>query len=281
MEPEAICLKNLGLYDILDCFEFETIEIVTCNPLESHSKYKIVLYRADQWLAKKETIDPSLHVWNEEKLFLCLFGRPTASRLGIAGYIYKNFIDKSHLHFSAKPLDDNLEQFELDKLLHYHLPSVANAGLLIDRLPLCLAPPDRYTHCNGYDFNDPLTKLYQDILIDIVVESHVAGDTFYPTEKTARPMWLKKPFIVFASKDYLDYLHQLGFKTFCNYWSEEYDGYEKRDRYVRILELVASLASKSQSELKQMYLDMQPILEHNYNLLLTQSYDINNIHKII
>jgi hypothetical protein len=146
---------------------------------------------------------------------------------------------------------------------------------------LYLAPPDRYTHCNGYDFSDPLTNFYQDILIDIVVESHVAGDTFYPTEKTVRPMWLKKPFIVFASKDYLEYLRQLGFKTFYNYWSEDYDGYEGRDRYVKILELIASLAKKSSAELEEMYQDMQLILEHNYNLLLTQSYNINNIQKVI
>jgi hypothetical protein len=103
----------------------------------------------------------------------------------------------------------------------------------------------------------------------------VLGNTFYPTEKTTRPIWLKKPFIIFGSKNYLDYLHQLGFKTFYEFWSEDYDGYEGRDRYVKILQLIDNLAKKSTVELTQIYQDMQSILDYNYNLLMTQSYNTN------
>ena len=86
-------------------------------------------------------------------------------------------------------------------------------------------------------------------------------------------MWLKKPFIIFAAKNHLDHLHQMGFKTFCNFWSEDYDGYEGRDRLLRIIDLIDSLAAKSVSELNDIYCGMHDILDHNYNLLLTQSYN--------
>jgi len=85
-------------------------------------------------------------------------------------------------------------------------------------------------------------------------------------------MWLKKPFIIFASANYLDYLHQMGFKTFCNFWSEDYDGYEGRDRFIKILELIDNLAKKPAAELQEMYQSMQEILDYNYNLLLNQTY---------
>ena len=85
-------------------------------------------------------------------------------------------------------------------------------------------------------------------------------------------MWLKKPFLVLGSKDFLCYLRQMGFQTFWDYIDETYDGYEGRDRYIKMLEVIDTLGKKTKDELQQMYKDMQPVLEHNYNLLQTQSY---------
>ena len=65
----------------------------------------------------------------------------------------------------------------------------------------------------------------------------------------------------------------MGFRTFNDFWNEDYDGYEGKDRYVKILELIDMLAQKSTDELERMYWDMQYTLDHNYNLLLTQTYN--------
>jgi hypothetical protein len=78
--------------------------------------------------------------------------------------------------------------------------------------------------------------------------------------------------IVMASKNHLDYLHQLGFKTFSNFWSEEYDAFDQQVRYSKILELIDNLSKKTNQELQDMYMSMQDILDHNYNLLMSQSY---------
>ena len=279
IQPEAICLKNLGVYELLNKFSFDQVDITTWNPLEKHTNYNILYKGNNFWFNKIEKVNPALHTWNQTKLFYCLFGRPTASRLGLASYLYSNYKNQSHLHFSATTHQDELIQIELDKLLTYDINSIGAAGILIKKLPLLLFNSNNYTKYNGYVYADPLTNLYQDILIDVISESHVAGKTFFPTEKTIRPMWLKKPFIIFASKDYLCYLRQMGFKTFqtptSTFWSEDYDGYEGKERYVRILKLIDELAKKSKKELKEMFQAMQPILDHNYNLLQTQNY--NNI----
>lgn len=272
IQPEAICLQQIGVYDLLDKFSFARVDIETWNPLENHAAYNIIYKGSNFWFRKIERIDPLLHTWNQNKLFYCLFGRPTASRLGLCAYLLAQHSSKSHLHFSASVDDDELVHYELDKLLTYKLTSVAEAGMLINKLPLLLSPSDRYTKYNGYDYSDPLTDLYQDIFIDVLAESHVLGNTFFPTEKTTRPMWLKKPFIVFGSRNYLDYLHQMGFKTFNDFWSEDYDGFEGRDRFVKILNLLDTIANKPISELQQMYQGMQNILDHNYNLLSKQTY---------
>lgn len=281
IDPEATCLRTIGVYDLLDCFKFQQVNIYTNNPLEQHHYYNVISVKNYSWFNKFniQEIDSALHAWDERKIFYCLFGRPTASRLGLAGYLESNYSSHTLLHFSATLDDDNLTQFELDKLLQYRHQSIQDAGNVISRLPILLSSPDRYTAFNGYDYTDPLTQFYQHILIDIVVESHVSGKTFYATEKTVRPMLLKKPFIVFASKDYLDYLHQMGFKTFCNYWDENYDGFDTRDRFIKILKLIDSIAAMPKDELKSMYKDMQSVLDHNYNLLLSQQFskDITEI----
>ena len=85
-------------------------------------------------------------------------------------------------------------------------------------------------------------------------------------------MWLKKPFIAFASKNYLCHLRQMGFRTFGDFWDETYDGYQGRDRYLLILKLIDTIANKSRSELNDIYWKMKYTLDHNYNLLATQSY---------
>ena len=280
LQPEAICLRNLGLYDLLDQFSFLSVNIRTWNPLESHDVYNIIFIGDNFWFKKIENIDHSLHGWNKNKIFYCLFGRPTASRLGLAAHLYTNHKEKSHIHFSTAPSDDNLDQFELDKLLHYDINSIESAGKLIVDMPVLLSEPDLYTPVNGYNYQDPLTNLYKDILIDVFSESHVAGTTFFPTEKTTRPMWLKKPFIVFASRDYLCYLRQMGFRTFGDFWNEDYDGYEGKDRYIRILKLIDEIASMSAIELENIYYDMSYTLDHNYNLLMSQTYK-NQITSII
>jgi hypothetical protein len=273
INPEAICLENVGLYRWLDKFQFNQVEIFTSNPLERHDYYRINYSKHYNWFEKIETINPLFQNWNQSKIFYCLFGRPTASRLGLAAYLRSHHAQHTHIHFSAMPDLDGLVDFELDKLLEYRTASINEVGNLINQLPILLSSTEKYTRFNGFDYTDPLTQLYQDILIDVLAESHVLGNTFYPTEKTIRPMWLKKSFIIFASKNYLDYLHQMGFRTFADFWSEEYDGYEGRDRFLMILELIDNLAKKSSKELEKMYSSMQYTLDHNYNLLKTQSYN--------
>lgn len=270
VDPEAICLHSLGVYDMLDMFEFESVTIHTWNPLEANSKYIINFQGPNFWFDQIAKIDPDLHQWDRSHVFLCMYHRPTAGRLGIASYAMQY---NTIMHFSADHDPDNLVQYELDKLLQYDVASVQRAGEFIQQLPILQSSRDKLTKFDGYDYRDPLTALYKKCFVDLVVESHVMGKTFFPTEKTIRPMLLKKPFIVFGSADYLDYLHQMGFRTFCDFWSEDYDGYEKGDRLRRIYKLIDSISRLSNSELEKMYSDMQYSLDHNYNLLMSKQFN--------
>lgn len=280
INPEAVDFRSLGLYDILDCFDFQSVTIVTQNPFENHDKYKIVYIKGSGWFSTKVDDAESCHGWTQDKVFLTYYGRPTANRLALCSHLFEFHKEKSLLHFSAAMDDDSVQLFEMDKMFQCYPQSMTNVSKMLNHMPLLIESSEGYSDVS-FSYKDPLNLQYKNILIDIVSEAHVKGLTFYPTEKTSRPMWYKKPFIVFASRDYLDYMHQLGFKTFCDFWSEEYDGYEERDRYIKITQLIDDLAQKSQQELTKMYADMQEILDHNYDLLANRSYNFANIKRII
>jgi hypothetical protein len=194
--------------------------------------------------------------------------------LGFASYLYTHHRDASSIHFSYDTDLDRLQLYEFDKLSILRLESINDVTNMLPHMPLyAYNNHDVDEIMSWYDYSrDPGITMYRDIFVDIVSEAHVIGNTFYPTEKIARPMWLKKPFVMFASKDYLCYLRQMGFKTFNDFWSEEYDGYEGRDRFELIIELIKTLSTKSQKELTDMYWDMKYVLDYNFELLKTQSY---------
>lgn len=293
VNPEAPDLSVVGFYDIMRHFKFKSVEIKTSNPFEQHDVYDITITPGNVFLSHIPSVDHAIQHWNHKKVFLTMFGRPTAGRLAIASYLRQNHAHKSHIHFSSLPNDDNIGLFEFDKLAQYDKSMLTSVAELIQQLPLAIAPTEytNFTQENKDLFkditawidkiiNNPLTDYYQDILVDCVSEGHVQGRTFFPTEKTTRPMWCKKPFIIFGSRDYLLYLRQMGFQTFQEFWDEDYDGYEGRDRLSRIIKLIDWIGSQSTGTLETMYADMQPILNHNHNLLSTQTYS-NLIKEVL
>ena len=275
VQPEAICLHNLGFYKILDCFDFESVTIHTWNPLETHPTHTIKYKGHNFWFKRQADITPRQCEYTGDKTFLCLYHRPTAGRLALAGYLQKNHADSSLIHFSTDTTDNSLIQFEFDKLLSWHLPSVENAARLLPSLPMLLGPRDQYTASLGYFYTDPLTELYREILVDVVVESHVAGNTFFPTEKTVRPMLLGKPFVAFASCNYLVYLRQMGFRTFSDFWSEDYDGYEGKERLIRIFSVLDTIAAMTAGQRETMYWDLQYTLQYNQKILAQRQWSDN------
>ena len=67
----------------------------------------------------------------------------------------------------------------------------------------------------------------------------------------------------------------MGFRTFYEFWDEDYDGHGMEQRYERIVTLIDLLAAKSIDELEDMYVRMKPILDHNHDLLLSRNWTGN------
>ena len=91
---------------------------------------------------------------------------------------------------------------------------------------------------------------------------------FRSSEKTFHPMWYKKPFVLASPPYTLKYLKEEGYKTFSEFWDESYDDCENHDeRWMKIYDVIDYIDSKTIDELRVMYEQMKPILQHNYSLI--------------
>jgi hypothetical protein len=75
--------------------------------------------------------------------------------------------------------------------------------------------------------NKTILDFYPRFRIEIVPETYTQGDTFFPTEKTARPIMAEKPMLVYGPRYFLRRLRDLyGFRTYSDHWDESYDDFE-------------------------------------------------------
>jgi len=117
-------------------------------------------------------------------------------------------------------------------------------------------------------FDSPIPEVHYKCFCSIVTESKF----FYPyghfADKILSAIKMCRPFVVFSSPYTLEYAHSLGFKSFSDFWDESYD--TETDHLVRfnkILDVIRYIDSFSLTELKNMYKEMLPILQHNFDQL--------------
>ena len=100
---------------------------------------------------------------------------------------------------------------------------------------------DQYT--GQVNTNLSLLQYYNRFQIELVAETMCMGTTFFPTEKTIRPILGGRPFLIFGPKNFLSNLQQLGFQTYNDCWSESYDQFEGRERWQAMRAVIDSLES--------------------------------------
>lgn len=111
--------------------------------------------------------------------------------------------------------------------------------------------------------NLALLAHYDQFQIEIVAESYVYGDTFFPTEKTVRPLAAGKPMIVMGPRGFLRRLRDMGFRTWGDLWDESYDDLEGSARILAIQRVIQDVQQQQHSVLPAV---MQHA-EHNRNTL--------------
>jgi hypothetical protein len=124
---------------------------------------------------------------------------------------------------------------------------------------------DQYTvpEQSSAECNQSLLTYYDQFHIELVCESYTIGDTFFPTEKTVRPLASGKPMLVYGPKNFLARLQSLGFKTYGDCWSENYDQFEGPERWQSIQKIINELIALPDFQRSQLIEQAQAITIYN------------------
>jgi hypothetical protein len=256
---EGVSLKASGVLDVINKWVADTNRDPSTIQFHTPNQYEKIPYK----FANK--INPGAHFFKSNKidyrrefnlintsgkLFGFFVGRYTAMRNAMALDILSNY--KNHSLLSV------MKQDQLDSATWWD-PQVSAIESIDNRWLR-----DQY-HGN-HNTNQSLLDFYNDFQIEIVAETMTLGESFFPTEKTVRPIMGSKPFLIHAPINYLANLRNLGFCNFSELWSVDYDQYEGIERWNRMNIVIAS------------------IIEQGYDCNLAQEivqYNYNHLQKII
>ena len=285
LNNEGPCLRSCKLYDILDviCQSFsidkKRFTIYTLNNEEWHDEYHIIINN-NVWIDNAKTKNSMAEIKNTDLLTIgCFVGQVNWPRLAFVSWLDHYYKNQSIItcHYDAN-LIRHILRLDLNDITT-ELPNETTT--VIDFLKTCprkmpesdlpygkLINPKFETISNVSNFSK--TNAY--FFVELVCESYYSGMTYFPTEKTFRPITQLTPFIVFGPQGYLANLQRCGFKTFDAYWDERYDNMSEKNRVIEIRKILTKLFTYTSKQMTEMYQDMLPILQYNKDRLAEITY---------
>ena len=124
---------------------------------------------------------------------------------------------------------------------------------------------------NSHKIN--MWKLADKSMIHVVTETLYQGSRWHLTEKTFKPIVMQQPFVLVSCRGSLEYLKSYGFKTFNEFWNEDYDDCDDAVRIMRIGKLLSDLHCMSEKEKKQLQKHLVPVVEHNFQWFYGQGFE--------
>jgi hypothetical protein len=132
-----------------------------------------------------------------------------------------------------------------------------------------------FNDINPKDYNKGSALLSQQAFLQVISETVFDYPSVFVSEKTIKPIVSKRPFVIVGSPGCLANIKAVGFKTFDRYWDESYDSIQdSAERMLAIVNIIEFICSKSIDELKKLCLDMQDILDYNFE------YHVNNLRQL-
>ena len=121
--------------------------------------------------------------------------------------------------------------------------------------------------CGGHFISKLNREIMADSFVSVVSEAMFGDDSgqgqCFLSEKTFKPISEFHPFIIIGDKGSLSHIRSMGYKTFDKWWDEGYDELPTWQRLDAIMKIVKNLSEMNNTQLMEMYLDMQDVLTYN------------------
>lgn len=206
-----------------------------------------------------------------EKLFLSWNRRFRDHRIAIAlGLDKLGLVDRSYMSM-GKTDPENVNITIHGTYNPYYLSDFQvtsdDIEKFINKLPLVLdGETNTVKMCQ--DFDDVNRPYYQNSLVSIVTETNFNANEVTLTEKSFKPSKEKHPFIIVGAPGSLQAFRDMGFRTFNEFWDENYDNIpDPRQRMTAILNVLKYIGSWNDEQIKEFRRKVIHVLNHNYDTL--------------
>ena len=240
-----------------------------------HISYFFHIFAAHDWFRGHQML-PGIQLPHErtlEKTYIS-FNRLTSNRRIyrslLVNELYKNnLLDSGYVSYSHHCPDDGAFDDNLRKGVpeyKFDPDYIEQAITNINQLPELRIDFPGQDIPNQSMLLSPMKQLMESFIF-LVTETCFFQRKTHLTEKIFKPIVLRMPFILAGCAYNLAYLRSYGFRTFGDYWDESYDSIEDPVlRIEAITQVIKTVNKLSTQQQMTMLLDMQPILEHNYQL---------------
>jgi hypothetical protein len=146
--------------------------------------------------------------------------------------------------------------------------------IIIDnvKLPLCF-DNEEVGNIPNESYRISLWEQSKNSLLYVVTETLFEEETLHLTEKIFKPIVMQMPFVLVGAQYNLEYLRSYGFKTFGDFWDEDYDNQCNQDRMTSIVKLLKELNDLSIQEKAQLQKHITSIVEYNFKWFYSKEYE--------
>jgi len=201
-----------------------------------------------------------------ERTFLCpnnIIGGQRHHRVALLNELVdRELVDSNFISFPERCPYENKTVAELCQEYNIHLGHVD--------LPLII---DHGANHAGSSHRIDMWELANRSLLNVVTETVYSGRRQHLTEKTFRPIVMQQPFVLVSCQGSLEYLRRYGFKTFGEFWNEDYDDKDDDLRISRVGKLLADLESLSAREKAQLQRHLATVVEHNFRWFYSREFE--------
>lgn len=278
LRSEGPSLTALGITNLLDahCKDTgrnpQTIKIIKFPNLAETLPYE------REYQSHSHFFDMSLAYWrhpcetqDDARLFGFFVGRRTISRAAMLYHCWRDLRD--YFLFSRMKTSGPPQWVQPSQ--GYTLENVNDWIHLGDFRPWWENCPidslDGYDIIDQYDVdsqtNSSILNYYDRFHIELVAETYTLGTTFFPTEKTVRPIMAAQPMIIYGPRHFLENLRAMGFCTWKDLWDESYDNFSGPDRWINMSMIISKIAKMSDKDRRELLIEAKFIAWHNRKVL--------------
>lgn len=236
------------------------VKVLSASPDIVHDELYVHFERLTQTTLDIDPISPLAN--NPSKLYINFNFKTRPHRLATLVLLKKNSL--LELGYNSFYCEKN----EWDK----HFTTAQNyfdldSNFPINILPMKIDQIDKNKNSAHIKFSQ-IEKYVSDSLISLVTETnYLSNEPRFLTEKTFKPIALKQPFILITVPKTLEFLRNLGYKTFHGIINENYDTeLDDKKRLTMIMEELVRLSNLNTRELNEFKIKCLEIVNYNFEL---------------